>query len=370
MGKKIITWKCYIIFCCLTLFTFVSCNISILPVPTTVQDIVSLTQEKVLRNSRFAKDSDMNITEQEIPDMLLSLYREIMYKFNTFSSDVVLISDPFYAVNFLGDGIAGYEEFYNMSIQHNSDAKIYVILEQADNSTHNINIGLLFQRIPLLSITDYLYIKYAKEVIVSPLLKVFAPAQYQAILAIRKNNPIPIKTIAYDEPVLDPHYITVDYTDAIYEMGKLTGKQATVKNEKSPQIDFILGVENIRNVLYRLDFFLRGVFESAPHVQVNYYWGIRKIMQPSNVLSEMDLFSDDSVIYVDSGELTYSIISQYMLNKEEVSILWKDRFFVTTYLWPAQLEFDLPVFARVEVPRDFLFQKKDNIKAVLSRKEK
>lgn len=336
-------------------------------------DSGSIVEKIVKNNASIARNTTPNNkskNEGTIKTALLDIHKNIMFSFGTYIDDVVFVSDPFYAINFIAKNTdAGYEKFYSQARSSNNYAKMFIIQEPENINVHAIKLGKIVQRNFLRS-QDYLYIKYARKVIVSPLLKIVAPLQYQAILDIRKEDFNGVQTIAFDEPINMSEYISIDYTDAMISLGTIAATLSMKKNESIPQIYLILDTFNIRSITNRTESFLRGVFSINPNIVITYLWASRMSTNEGKTEEELATIPLDAVVLMDAGQHTYPVLSKYLLENEVDAFTWKDRFLAVSYLWPEDDNVGIPIAARVEIPKDFLFKKNNNIKAVLRRIKK
>lgn len=325
--------------------------------------------EKVVNTNSLVAHNTPSINDKGLKTILLNIHKNIMFSFATYIDDVVFITDPFYAINFVGNSTTGYERFYSQALDNTQYAKMFVLQEPANKEVHSIQLGEITQHNFLRS-QDYLYIKYARKVIVSPLLKIIAPLQYQAILDIRKEDFNDIQTIAFDEPINMSDYISVDYTDAMLALGKIAATLSMEKNESIPQIYLILDTQNIRSITYRTEAFLRGVFSINPHITITYKWASRIGANEGKTAEELATIPLDAIVLMDAGQHTYPVLSKYLSENESRESAWKDRFLAVSYLWPEHNNIGIPIVARVEIPQDFLFENNNNIKAILRRIKK
>lgn len=291
---------------------------------------------------------------------LVDFQSRIMNKINTHSTDLVFVSDPFYATNFVGNSLTGYNGFYTLANKEGVSARIFVLVESTHLSDiiHDINFTTTFKSFSYLSKKDMFYIQHAKRVVFSPLLQQFAPQQYQSILDVRQSQKSDIQTVAYDRPILDSNFITIDYSKAMNQLGILATELATMRNIDNPKLYAILDVLDATSIYSRLQYFLNSLYQTIPNMEITFLWNERRQDNEAQTRVDLESVPDDAIIFLDAGLHTYSSLSTYFDKYVDRELKTKNRFLVVNYYSPEQLRYKIPVTGAVQVPQNLIFQNK------------
>lgn len=298
---------------------------------------------------------------------LMEFHIKVMTTFNTHSADLVFISDPFYAIHYIGESISGYSKFYSLANQYGVEARMFVLLESSLDEEEGIKIATLPNYFPYFTVLDSLYIRQAKRVVVSPLLHVLAPLQYQTILKIRSHINVPVQTIAYDANLYNHNYLTVDYSEAMWELGKVAAQYAYQNNQDDPQIHLILDLNQIDQIESRLQYFLKSAYQEHPQISITHYWNPRNPGDEPHTRKRIDQIPNDAIIVLDAGMHTIIAVSDFVTQHSNTPALWENRFFIVSDISSEQLRYKVPIVAAVEIPNDFVFKNNHNTKAILRR---
>lgn len=301
-------------------------------------------------------------------DGIMKIQHAIMRACNTKTTDLVFVSDPYFAANYVGDSLKGYGLFYQLSLLYSAYARLYMGFEIESQLQSNFDIAtaVLKYKTENLSVHDMFLIRYAERVVVSPLLHVFAPTLYEDIVRIRASEGREVQTITFDLSMHDSRYITVDYSNAMHALGVLAAEQATRRAPDAPRIVMFLDSTQTRVVSERIRYFSKGVLQSNPAIELQYIWN-SNFGTDTSLESLFQNISDDALVLFDIGSQAYSMLFMHISRQNASTVTTQERVMIVDYLHPEHIEYMLPVLATVFVPNDFVFQKNFHINAILSR---
>ena len=306
-------------------------------------------------------------SDNEAITWFFNIQQAIVEFFDTSSADLILISDPFYAASFVGASTSSYEKFYNTAYARGFTAHIMIGAESniPGQSKHNIDVGTFFDAVPLLSAMDWLRIKYADRIVVSPLLSVFAPIQYKTIQEIRKASKKSIEYISYSSQIFDEHIISIDYSKGMFRLGQLAAEKALEYNAQNPQIAMILDSLQEEEIAWRTQYFLDGVADIDSTIAVVQHWSKKTGETINSSVVIMNELSEDTIIIVDAGVHSYAIAEDFFARYNQYEYTSQNRLMMVYYIPPEQLQYKYPIFATVELPIDFLFHNTHVIESVV-----
>ncbi len=213
-----------------------------------------------------------------------------------YSEDVVLLSDPFFAVSFIEGVSEEYSRFYTLSQRYGKSSTLYVTVDNPNKVlfVNNVRVNIsLWENNKELSMRKFLHATQARMLILSPLFLYYSPLQANNIYKQRGQCGRLMPHILENTGLQrDENFMTIDYSYATVALAKDIAKQSrkmtkiTDDSVALPQLYIFTDVVDI-NVRRTLQVFLRYFYLLAPNITVN--------MSHYNRTPSSDLFTQEQI---------------------------------------------------------------------------
>ncbi len=289
-----------------------------------------------------------------------------------YSADLVFLSDPIFALHFITDAKTNYSEFYAMALRQHKDARMFVSAEAQSAARLGLPLENLPQEVQLhfkaLSKRSLATALRSRAVVLSPLMRLFAPRQMEYIEAYRKRCTMPpMRTLnagGYNKNT--ERSITVRYTQAVQEMSAIIAHRMQEENINS--MVAILDEPTVRNV-EDISILISALKNTVDDFQIRLLWEKRNSNSEAKTFEELDSIADNEIVLLHAGMYT-SRASQYLREQERVE---QKRIFAITswqhlpYNTQNTMSYGIYADTWVAAPLSALFENKNYVSAKLYR---
>lgn len=319
------------------------------------------------QNNREEQSANTHNTDDEIAIENLTI-RQCGF---AYSADIVFISDPIFALHFVTDNTAKYDEFYVMAMRKNVEARMFVTAEETASALFQSSVEELpevvkrnFKPLSKLQISTTLR---SHTLVFSPLMRLFAPAHIQYIERYRKKCKLPpARTLRNGSSQNRENTIIVRYTKAIQ---KLASTIAAYMKEKNIQnMVAILDKSHVQNTTH-MNILITALRDFVPNFQSNVLWHTRTSDTENITFAQLDVVAENEVVLLYAGMYT-TRASHYLKDQENVDL---ERIFAIAdweyipYKTAQNISYGIYASAWVAIPLSGIFENKNYINAKLYR---